>query len=226
MCSKSGPHLQEVDNALQLSTFKGVALHNGSKCDVLINRGQFFRSLAENMKNRLLTFQSSHASTSDNSDAVHYHTFVDQLKVLYPDNWPDELTASTSALYGQDEITALAERFGVNARQSVQPFRDYLDNGGKRTPDDLKPLLLAVDTVPVCTAECERGFSQMNLIMSPTMGVASRGQGEGSSCPRALALAPQLPPGIFCVFVSALRPPSPDPSKLPLPGQLGQAIVF
>jgi hypothetical protein len=135
---------------------------------VLINRGQFFRSLAENMKNRLLTFQSSHASTSDNSDAVHYHTFVDQLKVLYPDNWPDELTASTSALYGQDEITALAERFGVNARQSVRAFRDYLDNGGKRTPDDLKPLLLAVDTVPVCTAECERGFSQMNLIMSPT----------------------------------------------------------
>jgi hypothetical protein len=150
MCSKSGPHLQEVDNALQLSTFKGVALHYGSKCDVLINRGQFFRSLAENMKNRLLTFQSSHTSTSDNSDAVHYHTFVDQLKVLYQYNWPDELTASTSALYGQDEITVLTERFGVNARQSVRAFRDYLDHGGKRTPDDLKPLLLAVDTVPVC----------------------------------------------------------------------------
>jgi hypothetical protein len=148
--SKSGPHLQEVDNALQLSTFKGVALHYGSKCDVLINRGQFFRSLAENMKNRLLTFQSSHTSTSDNSDAVHYHTFVDQLKVLYQYNWPDELTASTSALYGQDEITVLTERFGVNARQSVRAFRDYLDHGGKRTPDDLKPLLLAVDTVPVC----------------------------------------------------------------------------
>ena len=32
----------------------------------------------------------------------------------------------------------------------------------------MKPLLLAMDTVPVCTAECERGFSQINLIVGPT----------------------------------------------------------
>ena len=168
MCSKTGPRLQEVDTAVQQSLFKGVALHNGSKCDVLINRGQFFRSLAENLKNRLLTFQSSHVSTTcDSSDAVRYQTLIDQLKVLCADNWPDVLGAS-SPLYGEEEVTSLAERFRVNVRQSVRAFRDYRDNGGKRIPEDLKPLLIAVDTVPVCTAECERGFSQMNLIISPT----------------------------------------------------------
>jgi hypothetical protein len=35
-------------------------------------------------------------------------------------------------------------------------------------PEGLQPLMLAIDTIPVCTAECERGFSQMNLIVSTT----------------------------------------------------------
>ena len=166
MCSKPGPHLQEADNAVQRSLFKGVPLHNGSKCDVLINRAQFLRSLAENMKNRLLTTQSSHVSTSDNTGAVQYQTIITQLKVLCPDNWPDELSVC-SPLYGDDDIRSLAERFRVDVRRSVRAFREYRDTGGKRIPDDLKPLLAAIDTIPVCTAECERGFSQMNLIMTP-----------------------------------------------------------
>jgi len=128
MCWKSGPRLQEVDNAMQLSRFKGVVLHNGSKCDVLIKREQFFRSLAENMKNRLLTFQSSHVSTTDNSGAVHYQILISQLKVLCADNWPDEAVTSCP-LYGEDEVTSLAERFDISVRPSV---RDYRDNGGKR----------------------------------------------------------------------------------------------
>lgn len=168
MCGKPGLRLQEADDAVKVSLFKGVILHAGSKCDVLINRGQFYRSLSENMKNRLLTIQSTHVSATGNNDAVHYQTLIDQVKVLYAENWPDELSISSSPLYGEEQITALAERFGVDVRQSVRAFREYRDNGGKRTPVDLKPLVLAVDTIPVCTAECERGFSQMNLIISPS----------------------------------------------------------
>jgi len=168
MCCNSGPRLQEADNALTLSLFKGVPLHNGSKCDVLIKREQFFRSLANNMKNRLLTVQSSHVSVSDNADAIRYETLINQLKVLCPDNWPDELASSSCTLYGEDDVMSLAQRFKVDVRRSVRAFRDYRDKGGKRIPDELKPLMTAIDTVPVCTAECERGFSQMNLIMSPT----------------------------------------------------------
>ena len=99
------------------------------------------------MKNRLLTIQSTHVSTTDNTDAVHYQTLIDQLKVLRADNWPGELSASSSPLYGDEQVTALAERFRVNVRQSVRAFRDYRDNGGKRIPVDLKPLLIAVDTI-------------------------------------------------------------------------------
>jgi len=38
MCSKPGPRLQEVDDALKMALFKGVALHSGSNSDVRINR--------------------------------------------------------------------------------------------------------------------------------------------------------------------------------------------
>jgi len=81
-CSKPGPRLQEIDDALKVALFKGVALHSGSKNDVRINRQQFFRSLAENLKNRMLTVQSSHVSTSSNTDADRYRTLISQLKVL------------------------------------------------------------------------------------------------------------------------------------------------
>ena len=64
-------------------------------------------------------------------------------------------------------MSALAERLGLETRTTVRASSEYLDNGGKKVPDQLKPLFLAIDTIPVCTAECERGFSQMNLILSP-----------------------------------------------------------
>ena len=61
----------------------------------------------------------------------------------------------------------MAERLGFETRTTVRAFREYRENGGEKVPDQLKPLFLAIDTIPVCTAECERGFSQMNLILSP-----------------------------------------------------------
>jgi len=59
-------------------------------------------------------------------------------------------------------------RRNIDSRQSIRAFRIFKENGGKRIPPELRPLLLALKTIPVCTTECERGFSQMNLIISRT----------------------------------------------------------
>lgn len=171
LCNKPGPHLQEVEKQLaneSAAIFKGVPLHSEKKCDVMIRREQFFRSLTENLRNRLLTIQSSNVSTTGDSFALDYQELLDNIKVLYSDNWPDiDLPNGQTALYGENEIAILAERFKVNARSSIRAFREFRENGGKTVPPGLLPLLLAVETIPVCTAECERGFSQMNLIISP-----------------------------------------------------------
>lgn len=169
LCEKSGPHLQLVDTILKsdnAGTFKGVALHNGKKCDVLIKREQFLRSLSNNLKNRLLTLQSSHVSSTDTSNATEYSELIAQVKVLYPENWSD--LGYNDPLYGEEEVALLTERLNLNTRPIVRAFREFKENGGRRVPEGLQPLLLAIDTIPVCTAECERGFSQMNLILSPT----------------------------------------------------------
>ena len=47
-------------------------------------------------------------------------------------------------------------------------FREFKDTGGKIVPENLLPLTLAVDTLVVSTAACERGFSQLNVVMDTT----------------------------------------------------------
>jgi len=42
-------------------------------------------------------------------------------------------------------------------------FKDFIDSGG----DDLAELQAAVETIPVTSADAERGFSTMNIIASP-----------------------------------------------------------
>lgn len=46
-------------------------------------------------------------------------------------------------------------------------YRKCRDSDGKETPDELMELLVAVNSIPIASAECERGFSQMNLICTP-----------------------------------------------------------
>ena len=43
-------------------------------------------------------------------------------------------------------------------------FQDFVDSQGRRVLDDLQPLLRCCSCIPVSSAECERVFSQMNLV--------------------------------------------------------------
>ena len=54
------------------------------------------------------------------------------------------------------------------SRQLKEEYRDLKDvKGGVTSGHCLKRLLGAVNTLPVSTAECERGFSRMNIICTP-----------------------------------------------------------
>ena len=48
----------------------------------------------------------------------------------------------------------------------IRGFREYLTE--KSVPDKLLPLQIALSTIPISSSEAERGFSQMNLIITPT----------------------------------------------------------
>jgi hypothetical protein len=68
-------------------------------------------------------------------------------------------------LFGESEIQSKSEKRKVDGRG----FRLFKEHGGKRVSSELRPLLFAFRAIiSVCTRECERRFSQMNLITSPT----------------------------------------------------------
>jgi hypothetical protein len=154
MIDRRGEFSAETLLAEQHNTFKGVTLHPGSKCDAKINHKQFFRSLSTNLRTRMIN-----VTTND-----QLRMLVEDLKVLYPANWPDDVPAT----YGEESIVRLARRFKVDERPAVRAFREYTSNGGRAVPGDLRSLFISSATLPVSTAECERGFSQMNLIMTPS----------------------------------------------------------
>ena len=51
-------------------------------------------------------------------------------------------------------------------RDMIRGLREYLVE--KKLPEKLLPLQRTLNTIPVSSSECERGFSQMNLIITPT----------------------------------------------------------
>ena len=115
------------------------------------------------MKNRLLVCQSSHSSyTSNECSELDYTDVTECVKVLYPVYWPDNVDVR----FGINEISKLCARFGVSTRPAVWSFRSFVESHGKTVEDDLRRLVSSVAVIPVLTAECERGFSTMNLLLT------------------------------------------------------------
>jgi len=116
------------------------------------------------MKARLFTTQSSNVSSlcDARSDVCkqQYHDLIKQFKVLEETTWSSDVPCG----FGEDEVTELYRRFRLPCVLTVNAFRDYIDADGRRMPADLQPLVNCTHVIPSSTAECERGFSHMNII--------------------------------------------------------------
>ena len=70
--------------------------------------------------------------------------------------------------YGEAELRFLCQRFHLPYVTVRDAYNDFKDSGGRQIPRNFKQLTKAVNrpTIPVSTAECERGFSAMNVDLS------------------------------------------------------------
>ncbi|KAJ9573561.1 hypothetical protein L9F63_009046 [Diploptera punctata] len=68
--------------------------------------------------------------------------------------------------FGEAEIRKLARKFRLNEREAVCGFCEYLQEN--TFPDILLPLKHTLGTIAISSSECEKGFSQMNLIVTLT----------------------------------------------------------
>ena len=87
---------------------------------------------------------------------------IDCLSLLLPSAWPLDLTLECAEV----QLKQACEYFRVNyCREMKQDCRDMKDTRDVHVVGPyLLQLMNVISTLPVSTAECERGFSRMNLI--------------------------------------------------------------
>jgi len=66
--------------------------------------------------------------------------------------------------YDPTRLSELCGRLRVNFGNAQDGFRDFIDDGGVRVTSGLAELDKAIKTLPVTSADAERGFSTMNII--------------------------------------------------------------
>lgn len=161
---KPGIYSVEAHEGVEKGCFKNVELHDGRKCNKIIDAAQFYQGLVDNMRTRLFTTVSTKLVKDKkiiSERENEYKLLLEDFNILDPKTWKEE-----NILYGEDNIRRLATRLQVPVVDALNGFREYLDNGGEEIPTRLQPLITASEAVPVTTAECERGYSCMNNVMT------------------------------------------------------------
>lgn len=121
-------------------------------------------SVINNLNKRLFTTRSSNESSTRTDDQEKsYASLLSELKVLESKRWPQDKSVG----FGEEEIEKLCARFKLNLNPIKNSFRDYLENTTD-IPKDLTPLLNCSKLIPCSSSVCGRGFSHMNIIISPT----------------------------------------------------------
>jgi len=136
--------------------FKGVPLHSyeGRASFPSFNKPQFLQALIDNIKARLLNASNENA--------------VKQLEVFAPERWSSEISAPW--FEGEKLLVELRQRFSIacNEQELVMAFRDYVSDP-RKTPNPIEHMMQGMlHTIPISSSEAERGFSQLNLVYTPT----------------------------------------------------------
>lgn len=66
--------------------------------------------------------------------------------------------------HGENEIIEVAKRLRLDEREAVRGLREYVTT--KKRSQSLQNLITSLKSIPISSSECERGFSQMNLILT------------------------------------------------------------
>ena len=161
-----------ADQAEKAMSFQQEKLREGRS--PVINSAQFIRALADNMKERLFTTASSRAQPSVHATGrENYKTLAGQIDVLDPQKIDHE-----NLRFGEDEVKSLCGTLRLNKQQTHLAYIEFKASGGKSIPDQLNKLMVAVDTLSPNNADCERGFSAMNSIITDSRNPISTNNAE------------------------------------------------
>jgi hypothetical protein len=136
----------EACQAVVAGTFKGVVVASNAGKEKLISKPQFYQALADSMATRLLPESEK--------------LFCKAIEVLDTKSVANELFPE----FGEHQVKWLCNKFGLSFSAVKNDYREFKESRGTRIPIELKKLTNLIDTIPVSTAACERGFSKMNIV--------------------------------------------------------------
>lgn len=149
--TRPGSYYEMATKATKNQQFGNAVLHKkDSKNDPPLDPAVFYTKLQQSIETHML----------DCEDANLAQCARVRDKTQWPDNVQERLT------FSEQEIRSLCRKLQLAERDVIRGFREYLVE--KKCSDKLMPLQHALSTIPISSSECERGFSQMNLIATPS----------------------------------------------------------
>jgi hypothetical protein len=146
-------------DGLSLSDFNKQVNSADSFCGIQITRTASDTTTFDGIRRQFLqaVIDNLHARFPDQQ-------LLEAGAVLSPSSWPED--EDLLAVYGDAEVIKLARLCRLDATAAVDQFRLF-KNDKRRVGEVLASLLQRVELLPLSSAECERGFSLMNLNDSP-----------------------------------------------------------
>ena len=132
--------------------FMGIELHlyESRSGYVSFDKKRFIQALIANISTRLLNV----ADTS----------CIKSFEVLFPEFWPE---VETPRKKGEEIVKSICDRFLLDSTRVAFDFREYHSNP-RKVPKSIQRLIdSVVKIIPISSSEAERGFSQMNITMTP-----------------------------------------------------------
>ena len=153
-------------------SFQEVELREGRSS--VINRAQFIRAVADNMKERLFTQASNRAQPSVHATRKEsYITLIGPIDVLDPKKIGRE-----NPRFVEDKAKSLCDSLRLKKQQTHFTYIDFEASRGRSIPGQLNKLLVAVDTLSPSNADCERGFRATNNIFTNIRNVITTNNAE------------------------------------------------
>lgn len=144
----NGTNLEEFFTAYdQDGKFKGIEIIKCCNDDekFRLTKSQFYQALHDNVVQRFPACE-----------------LLKNALILNPLIWPSDKLEL--ALFGDREIVALCKDLCMNDADTIETLADFtIFKQTRNAGVKLKLLINKVETYPISTASCERGFSQLNL---------------------------------------------------------------
>jgi hypothetical protein len=115
-----------------------------------IDQEAFYRTLKEAIESGLLDSKNADLTAS--------------AYVLDRKHWPEDIDSQLTL--SENEVIKLSIKLQLNERDTIRGLQEFLIE--KTVVEKLKHLKGALSMIPISSSVCERGFSQMCLIISPT----------------------------------------------------------